>query len=183
MLNNKFIVGFALGVSLQSYAMEQVIIASELEIPQFVHNVILQVRPGFIPGTRIVKTVRGEQSQKHDQALSALATLCKARGLTPINDLGVYHISFCEPQEYIRLLELCKSLPGFEKLHVAEGDERAIYETKTEIFQERLEQLDKWAARSTNEGAKLSVFKKLSTSQMLSKLANQETNQEALVAE
>ena len=92
---------------------------------------------------------------------------------------GSISYSFTTPQEYSKVLKLCKLLPGFEKLHAVEGDKEAIYGTKTEIFQERLEQLDKWAARAKDEGAKLSVFKKLSTSQMLSKVAR---NQEELVA-
>lgn len=172
MHERKFSIVLVLGLCLQMNAMEQQtqVVVLEDNSNQLVSQVLLQVRPGYIAGTSIVKPVSGMQVKRHEQALSKLATDCKTISLSPIANLGAYFLNFAAPVALSKIIELCKEMPGFEKVHAINNDElEAVFDCKQGICEERLKQCDQHRARTQRNIAKLVLFKTLSASQMISK--------------
>ncbi|MGE0009385.1 MAG: hypothetical protein AB7F19_02480 [Candidatus Babeliales bacterium] len=175
---NKFLGVLALGASMQIKCMEQERVqvtdgtreaATTSADNTMVSCVLLQVRPGYVTGTNLVRPISGIQAAKHEQALSSLCSICKARSLNPVPNLGIYVLSFKEPVLIDKVQALCAKMPGFENLYAVEADEAKTLEVKQNIAALRLDQFAAHVKRSKSNAAKLVAFKSLSTSQMMFK--------------
>lgn len=133
MLNNKFIVLFALGVSLQSRAMELQLQSQQPAASKTITLAVVQVYPGCIRTTKVFEKSAPQVIEDHEKVVSMIASLCSAEYVTSKQDVGYWSMSFRKPIEFNYLQQLCKLLPGFEELH-----DGAIFFDKEKTIQEEL---------------------------------------------
>lgn len=140
MLNNKFIVLFALGTCIRSNAMDQGRIGVVLE--ESLYGVVIQVHPGYISGTCIVEKKTPQEIARHEAALSSITRECKAINLIPVKDMGLWYMAFEKPLTWTYIRKLCADLPGLETVHSAMeyGDDKTGL--KDSIYNRRLQELE-----------------------------------------